>query len=237
MMLADPAVLVTTFLAGLLGSGHCFGMCGGIAGSLGALSGGGIGQRALIWAALQFNLGRLTGYACLGALAAGVMGMAGEISSFSAYGLWLRGITAMLVAVIGLNFLFSWRGLSFIEKGGAAIWRKIMPLATKTSQRHDWIGRALLGMCWGFLPCGLVYTVLITAASTGNAISGALTMFAFGAGTAPAMLGLTMAAPALSSFLSDAFVRKIVGFSLIILALWMIIPLLVAGQSVGHAHH
>ena len=46
-----------------------------------------------------------------------------------------------------------------------------------------------------------------------------------------------MAAPALSSFLSDAFVRKIVGFSLIILALWMIIPLLVAGQSVGHAHH
>ena len=237
MMLADPAVLVTAFLAGLLGSGHCFGMCGGIAGSLGALSGGGIGQRALIGPALQFNLGRLTGYACLGALAAGVMGMAGEISSFSAYGLWLRGITAMLVAVIGLNFLFSWRGLSFIEKGGAAIWRKIMPLATKISQRHDWIGRALLGMCWGFLPCGLVYTVLITAASTGNAISGALTMFAFGAGTAPAMLGLTMAAPALSSFLSDAFVRKIVGFSLIILALWMIIPLLVAGQSVGHAHH
>jgi len=236
MNVFDPAVLVTAFLAGLLGSGHCFGMCGGIAGSLGALSGG-TSKRALVLPALQFNLGRLLGYAILGAIAAGVIGAAGEIMAFKAYGKWLRVITALMVMFIGLRFLIDWRGLDLIEKGGAGIWKKIMPFATKISKRHDWLGRTGLGICWGFLPCGLVYTVLMTAASTGSSASGALTMFVFGAGTAPAMMGLTVAAPALSTFLSDKLVRRIVGFSLIVLALWMLMPLLTGGMSGGHAHH
>jgi sulfite exporter TauE/SafE len=77
----------------------------------------------------------------------------------------------------------------------------------------------------------------MTAASTGNAVSGALTMFAFGLGTAPAMFGLTVAAPALSTFLSDILVRRIVGFSLVVLALWMLMPLLAAGSAASHMHH
>ena len=93
----DPAVLVTAFLAGLLGSGHCFGMCGGIAGSLGALSGSGTGKNALVMPAIQFNLGRMVGYAILGAIAAGIVGAAGEIMALKAYGKWLRVITALMV--------------------------------------------------------------------------------------------------------------------------------------------
>jgi sulfite exporter TauE/SafE len=230
----DPAILVTAFLAGLLGSGHCFGMCGGIAGSLGALSG--MGSRSAAWPALQFNLGRLLGYAVLGALAAGILGAAGEIMALKPVGKWLRGLTALMVLLIGLRFLLDWRGLDVIEKGGSVLWRRIMPLAVRISQRHDWIGRLGLGVCWGFLPCGLVYTVLVTAASTGSAVAGGATMLAFGAGTLPAMLGLTLAAPALSTFLSDRFVRRIVGFSLVVLAAWMFLTL-VAGHSAGHANH
>ena len=232
----DPAVLVTAFLAGLLGSGHCFGMCGGIAGSLGALSGGGSKKYSLVMPALQFNLGRMLGYAIIGAVAAGIVGAAGEIMALKAYGKYLRVITALMVMFIGFRFLVDWKGLNFIEKGGAGIWKKISPLATKVSQRHDWAGRTGLGILWGFLPCGLVYTVLMTAASTGTSASGALTMFAFGAGTAPAMMGLTVAAPALSTFLSDRLVRRIVGFSLVVLAVWMLMPI-VAGAGGGHAHH
>lgn len=231
----DPAVLVTAFLAGLLGSGHCFGMCGGIAGSLGALSGINA-QKSMAWPAVQFNLGRLFGYAILGAAAAGILGAAGEIMALKPLGKWLRGLTALMVLLIGLRFLIDWRGLDIIEKGGAGIWKRIMPVAIRISQRHDWIGRLGLGLCWGFLPCGLVYTVLMTAASTGHAAGGAITMFVFGAGTLPAMLGLTIAAPALSSFLSDRLVRRIVGFSLVILAGWMILTL-VSGGGGGHAHH
>ena len=232
----DPAVLVTAFLAGLLGSGHCFGMCGGIAGSLGALSGGGASKKALVMPAIQFNLGRMIGYAILGAIAAGIVGAAGEIMQLKAYGKYLRVLTALMVLFIGIRFLVDWSGLDIIEKGGAGIWKRIRPLAAKASQRHDWIGRTGLGVLWGFLPCGLVYTVLMTAASTGAAATGALTMFAFGAGTAPAMMGLTVAAPALSTFLSDKLVRRIIGFSLIVLAIWMVLPIL-AGGGGGQAHH
>jgi len=232
----DPAVMVAAFMAGLLGSGHCFGMCGGIAGSLGALSGG-TDRRSLFLPALQFNLGRLLGYAVLGAVAAGFVGAAGEIMALKPIGRWLRLLTAVMVLLIGLRFMVDWRGLDLIEKGGAGLWRRIMPLATRISQRHDWIGRTGLGVLWGFLPCGLVYTVLMTAASTGQAAAGALTMFAFGLGTAPAMLGLTVAAPALATFLSDRLVRRIVGFSLVVLALWMAMPILAGMGASGHAHH
>lgn len=232
----DPAVLVTALLAGLLGSGHCFGMCGGIAGSLGALSGVGT-RRAMVWPAVQFNLGRLLGYTILGAIAGGILGAAGDIMALKPLGKWLRAITALLVLMIGLRFLFNWRGLDLFERSGAGLWKKIQPLAMRISQRHDWIGRTGLGLCWGFLPCGLVYTVLMTAASTGHSLSGAMTMFAFGAGTLPSMLGLTLAAPALQTFLSDRFVRRIVGFSLVVLAGWMFLTLLVAMASTHHGAH
>lgn len=235
MSLFDPAVMVTAFLAGLLGSGHCFGMCGGIAGSLGALTGQpGFGRT--VWPALQFNLGRILGYAILGAVAAGALGAAGQIIALESYAIWLRAATALMVFLIGLRFLLDRGGLNFIEKGGASLWKRVAPIAAKVSQRKDWIGRTGLGICWGFLPCGLVYTVLVTAASTGTAASGALTMFAFGLGTAPAMMGLTVAAPALSTFLGDKAVRRIVGFSLIVLAVWMLLPMVSGGQG-GHAHH
>jgi len=206
----DPALWVTAFLAGLLGSGHCFGMCGGIAGSLGALSGA--SNRGVAWPALQFNLGRLLGYALLGALAGGILGAAGEILSLKPLGKWLRGLTAVMVLLIGLRFLIDWRGVDLIEKGGAVLWRRIMPLAVRISQRHDWVGRLGLGLCWGFLP----------------AASGATTMLAFGVGTLPAMLGMTMAAPALSVFLGDRFVRRIVGFGLVVLAIWMLLTLIMS---------
>lgn len=229
----DPAVWVTAFLAGLLGSGHCFGMCGGIAGSLGALAG--TGNRSIALPALQFNFGRILGYASLGALAAGMLGAAAEIMALKPLGQWLRGLTALMVLLIGLRFLLNWRGLDLIERGGAGLWRHIMPIAARISQRHDWIGRFGLGICWGFLPCGLVYSVLVTAASTASALAGAGIMIAFGAGTLPAMLGLTVAAPALHSFLSDRYVRRIIGFSLVVLALWMFLSL--PGSPAGSRHH
>lgn len=228
----DPSVWIAAFMAGLLGSGHCFGMCGGIAGSLGAMSG--VSGRSMAAPALQFNLGRLLSYAALGALAGGILGAAGDIMALKPLGKWLRGLTALMVLLIGVRFLFDWRGLDAIERGGAGLWRRVMPLAVRVSRRHDWLGRLGLGACWGFLPCGLVYTVLMTAASTGGAVDGALTMLSFGLGTLPSMLGLTLAAPALNSFLSDRFVRRIIGFCLVVLALWMALGL-VAGHPAGHA--
>jgi sulfite exporter TauE/SafE len=227
----DPAVLSTAFLAGLLGSGHCFGMCGGIAAGLGAMSWG----RAVV-PALQFNLARLLSYAVLGLIAATVLS---GVSNLVPIGRWLRMLTAVMILLIGLKFLFNFRGIEFIERGGAGLWKKIMPFAMKAGNRQDGLGRLLLGFCWGFIPCGLVYTVLMTAASTANPVSGSVTMLAFGAGTLPAMLGLTAAAPALSTFLEDRTVRRLIGFALVVLAVWTFIMMwsAVSQGTMSHAHH
>ena len=98
-------------------------------------------------------------------------------------------------------------------------------------------GRMLLGMCWGLLPCGLVYSILVTAASTGSALEGGFTMLAFAVGTLPAMTGMTAAAPTVAAFLGDQTVRRLVGFSLLILAVWMAFPILSAWLGQEQVHH
>ena len=92
-------------------------------------------------------------------------------------------------------------------------------------------------MCWGILPWGLVYSLLLTAASTASPLAGAVTMFTFVAGTLPAMMGLTAAAPALATFLEDQTVRKIIGFALVVLAIWSLLTTLsMMGDAVHHQH-
>ncbi len=230
-------VWLSAFMAGLLGSGHCFAMCGGIAGSLGVLQGRSAraGSRQFL-AALQFNLGRITAYAGLGAILALGLGAAGDLVQVQSWGRVLRIASAVLVAMIGLHYLLDWRGVAFIERAGAGVWRKVSPLAMRASQRRDGAGRLLVGLCWGLLPCGLVYTVLVTAASTGEAAGGAVTMLAFGLGTLPAMLGLTLAAPAVSVLFRDRAFRRLVGFFLLLLAAWMIYSLGMHDGS-AHQHH
>jgi sulfite exporter TauE/SafE len=225
----DIAVLSTAFLAGLLGSGHCFGMCGGIAAGLGAMSPG----RAVI-PAVQFNLARLLSYAVLGLVAATVLS---GVTNLVPIGRWLRVITAVMILLIGLKFLFDFPGIGFLERGGAGLWKRIMPFAMKAGGRNDGWGRVLLGACWGLVPCGLVYSILVTAASTAHPATGAITMLAFGLGTLPSMLGLTVAAPALSIFLADRNVRRIIGFALVVLALWTLATLWIATQNQMHHMH
>lgn len=226
-------VLATAFLAGLLGAGHCFGMCGGIAGGLGALSSG----RSAWWSAVLFNLGRVLSYSLLGGFAALLLGAAGEALAVPAWSRWLRFVTAALIAMIGLRFLFDWKGIASIEKAGAGLWRRITPLVRRAASHPGPLGRLALGLCWGFLPCGMVYTVLLTAVSTGGFSSGFLTMLAFGAGTLPALLGMTLWAPALSGFLQDHTTRRLIGLGLLLLAIWTVFVLFGTGSGAEHHHH
>ncbi|MDZ4730804.1 MAG: sulfite exporter TauE/SafE family protein [Xanthomonadales bacterium] len=235
------AVWLTAFMAGLLGSGHCFAMCGGIAGGLGTLTHKAGSRAGAFVMALQFNSGRLIAYTLAGAFAAGLLGIFPNLSGLEFLGALLRSITALLVALIGMRYLLEWRGLDFIERLGARFWPKISPIATRLAASPGPVNRLLLGLCWGFLPCGLVYTLLLTAASTGHAIAGAGVMLAFGLGTLPSMLGLTLAAPAIASVLRDTHFRRFIGLSLILLAIWMVISLYSMGGfnpgEPGSGHH
>lgn len=223
-------VLSTAFLAGLLGAGHCFGMCGGIAGGLGALS----SRHGAAGAALVFNGARIVSYGLLGGVAASFMALTGEVLAVPGWGRALRWATAILIALIGLQFLFNLRALATIERAGGRLWARMAPAVQGAARVQGLPGRAALGLAWGFLPCGLVYTVLLTAASTGNFADGALVMLAFGAGTLPALLGMTLWAPALAALLQDRTFRRAIGVALIVLAAWSV---LMMGHPGGENMH
>jgi len=225
---------------GLLGSGHCFGMCGGIAAGLGSLPGsntnGGLAKPSAM-SALLFNFGRILSYAMLGLISAWILGGVGQALNVPKWSMLLRLATALMIFLIGVQFLFNWQTLAFIERAGAKIWKRILPVAIRAGRLPGGSGRLLLGLCWGLLPCGLVYSVLLTASATGSAVSGAGVMFAFGLGTIPSMLGMSLAAPALAAMLSDRWTRKLMGVAMILLAVLSVTLMVMRMQGQGSHQH
>ncbi len=223
----DIAALFTAFFAGLLGSGHCFGMCGGIAAGLGTIAAVDNGAatpvtRSRVSSGLLFNTGRVTSYMLLGMLSAWLAAGAGHTLAIPHWARFLRFLTALMIFAIGLRFLFNLHLLGFIEKTGAKAWKAVQPWAARASRQSGARGRFLLGLCWGLLPCGLVYSILATAAATGRPATGAVTMLFFGMGTLPSMLGMSLASPALGALLSDRWTRKLGGLAMVLLAIYSV---------------
>ncbi|RZI42740.1 sulfite exporter TauE/SafE family protein [Herbaspirillum sp. HC18] len=199
--------LLPVFMIGLLGGVHCIGMCGGIVGAFSvasarrtipihAASGAGAVSHAATFddaaRVFAYNAGRLSSYAIAGAIAGGVaqgVRTLSFVSSLQIGGYWLANL--MLIA-LGLYLMGVWRGLAYLEAGGQVVWRRVQPLV-----RHllpvDNVGKAFaLGGLWGWVPCGMVYSVLLTAMLSGSATSGAMVMLAFGAGTLPVLVTMGM---------------------------------------------
>ncbi len=236
----DLSTLLTAFFVGLLGSGHCFGMCGGIAAGLGSLpvrseSRSGKGQYTL--SATLFNVGRILSYASLGLISAWILASVGQVLNVPLWGMILRLLTALMVFLIGLQFLSGWNTLDGIERAGAKVWKHVLPLAVRASSLPGGTGRLLLGLCWGLLPCGLVYSVLLTASAAGSPVSGAIVMLAFGMGTLPSMLGMSLATPWLAAILSDQWTKKLMGAALMLLAVLSVTLMLVRMQGLGMHRH
>jgi sulfite exporter TauE/SafE len=239
-LIFDLSALFTAFFVGLLGSGHCFGMCGGIAAGLGSLPASDENQEFTkpgASSAFLFNFGRILSYAGLGLLSAWILANFGEVLNVPQWGMILRFMTAVMIFLIGLQFLFNWQTLAVIERAGSKIWKRVLPIAVKAASLPGGSGRLLLGLCWGLLPCGLVYSVLLTASAAGSAVSGAVVMLAFGLGTLPSMLGMSLAAPALAAMLSDKWAKKLMGAALILLAVLSVSLMLIRMQGKKMHHH
>ena len=236
----DLSALLTDFFVGLLGSGHCFGMCGGIAAGLGSLpvrSEAGAKAKPQAMSAFLFNLGRILSYACLGLISAWLLAKVGEVFNVPQWSMILRFLTALMIFLIGLRYLLNWQTLAAIEKAGAKVWKHVLPLAVRASSMPGGTGRLLLGLCWGLLPCGLVYSVILTASAAGSSISGAAVMLAFGVGTLPSMLGMSLAAPALAAMLGDKWTKKLMGAALILLAVISVSLMVIKMQGKQQHHH
>lgn len=177
------------FLAGVAGSMHCIGMCGGFACAIG---GDARGPAASVLRHLIYNTGRVSSYCFIGALVGYggwlLVGHAGEASMASAAQRALAALSGLLMIYIGLQFL----GLF---KHARAQWPAagIEPLAQALRRLVKAPGLApplAFGVINGFLPCPLVYAFAAQAAASGGPLQGVSIMVAFGLGTFPAMLAM-----------------------------------------------
>jgi hypothetical protein len=99
-----------------------------------------------------------------------------------------RILAGLVLIGVGTGVLFRWRPLALLERLGGRLWSRLAPLA-RIIPPNGIGGSLLLGMLWGWLPCGFVYSMLIFAALEGGAVHSAAMMLSFGLGTAPAVFG------------------------------------------------
>lgn len=179
--------IVAVFFVGLLGGVHCLGMCGSIVGIFTAQ----IPKENARWPLhLAYNGGRLASYMAAGALA-GAIGQAGLLlRDVAPVQHLLFALSSLMLIALGLYLAGIWNAVRRIEQAGGMLWRHIQPLARGLLPVTTPARALLLGALWGWLPCGLVYSVLVTALASGNVQDGALVMLAFGLGTLPNLLAI-----------------------------------------------
>jgi len=236
MDVASGGVLATlgaALLIGLVGSVHCLGMCGGIAGALGHALPPGRKVVTALHPAL-YSLGRITSYA----IAGGAVGAIGHgFARASGLGLGLRIAAGLLMIGIALHVGGLWNGMALLERAGLGVWRRLLPWAGRLG-RPDRPSRVFaIGMLWGWLPCGLVYSALATASTTGTAVSGALFMLGFGLGTLPAVVFASTLGSTSRGLLRSRATRWAAALLLALFGLWTLSGALGPLLDHGAEHH
>lgn len=211
----QTSMAITALLMGLVGGPHCVAMCGAACAGIGRAAGA-RSTRAL----LSFQLSRMAGYAAFGAIAAGsVQGLA-----------WLGTNTAVLrpvwtmfhVAALLLGAVLLWqaRQPAWIENLGQAVWRKARPALATLGPRAP----VVLGVAWALMPCGLLYSALLVASLSANALEGAAIMALFSIGTSVSLTAGPWLLLRLRSARSGAWGMRLAGLALAVTsgwALWM----------------
>ena len=205
-------------------------MCGGIIGALSASLPPDVQQNKwrLVPYLLAYNSGRIISY-----IAAGViMGALGATMLFTLspeFGhALLRWLSAVVMLLIGL-YLGGWfEKLKLIERVGRPIWRTLEPLGRRLLPVDSIWHAFLFGAVWGWLPCGLVYVVLLWSISAGSAGEAAWLMLAFGMGTLPTVLTTGILSAKFVGIIRRLPVRRMAGL--------MIIAAAIASLIYNHNH-
>ncbi|WP_006788352.1 sulfite exporter TauE/SafE family protein [Thiorhodospira sibirica] len=227
-MYAEPGTYLAAALVGFLGGVHCAGMCGGIVGALtlGVRTQENAPKTALLPYLLAYNLGRILTYTLLGALVGGVGLIAANLAHMHDLQRGLHLLAGLFMVALGLYIAGWWRGLSYLERGGGVIWRRLEPLGRTLLPVHRPRQALLLGLLWGFLPCGLVYSVLFWALSATDWLKGALLMLCFGLGTLPNLLLMGGFAVQLRPIIKHPAVRIGAGLLVLLFGVYMLGQLL-----------
>ncbi len=190
-------LLTTVFVASLLGSLHCVGMCGGFVAFYSGADGSGGSRRLLSHAA--YSGGRLAAYSILG-LAAGAIGAALDLAGS------LAGVQRVAAVAAGAVMIV-WGVFALLQIGGVKVFKHgsnstvagwLRRGISLVGHRPPVVRAAVVGLLSGVLPCGWLWAFVVTAAGTGSALGGIAVMAVFWAGTVPILLALGLGAQVLS---------------------------------------
>ena len=209
--------LGAAFLLGLAASGHCLVMCGGISAALGMASAKDARGRTRPALLATYQLGRIASYALAGLLLAGVFGGLVSLLDIESVRRTLRAVSALALLLGALVAFGRVRdpGIGI----GRKLWPKLAPLGRKLLPVNTLPRGFAFGMVWGWMPCGFVYSVLLIATLQLDAARGAMTMAAFGLGTAPALFIAAFGAERLKGFAARPGARHLAGSVLVLSAL------------------
>jgi uncharacterized protein len=241
------SLLAAAFVVGLAGGVHCVGMCGGIVAAVtlraGAVHGVSPGNGATVAAGrasasqlsfqLAFNLGRISSYVVAGAVVGAIGSLGVLLDALFPVQLALRVVASTFVVLVGLYIAgYGSSVVRGLERAGAGAWRVAQRIGGNFFP-PDTPGRAVVaGTVWGWLPCGLVYSVLATALVSGNAARGAAVMLAFGLGTLPTLVGAGLAAERLRRALQRPRVRLAAGMLVALLGLSALLSIPGLGERI-----
>jgi sulfite exporter TauE/SafE len=217
MMVDLGATMLAAFIAGFLGSAHCLVMCTGIVATLNlnTKTSAPITHQSLRYN-LLYNLGRIFSYSLGGALVAGL-----GVSLF-----WLTGLmrlrfvlqlaSGLALFVLGVYIFLNRRGFAWLDVMGLYLWRRLAPLLKHVLPITNPARAIAAGMLWGWLPCGMVYALLMMAWLSADVISGACIMVAFGLGTLPALLLTGVAIKHTRQILTSIWARRVGGLCVMV---------------------
>jgi hypothetical protein len=214
------ALLATAFLTGLAGGVHCVAMCGGIVAALNFRAPqpleathrrGGVGRH------LAYSLGRVASYAFAGAIAGGAGSLGLMYEKVLPAQLLLLVLANAIVILLGLYLAGLGTAILALERAGTVVWRGVTRLGARLTRAETWPRALGVGAAWGWIPCGLVYSVLATALVSGSALRGAAVMGAFGLGTLPNLFALGVGAASLQRFLLAPRTRLLAGLAVVAL--------------------
>jgi uncharacterized protein len=203
--------LLSAFVIGLLGSGHCVVMCGGISSMLTtAIDQNGSKKYLQV---TGYHLGRILSYSLFGA----IVGFTGSMA-IKGFGLPLDAlqiVAGIFLILLGLYIGQWFMGLTKIEAIGKYLWRFISPYTKKLIPVRNTRQALALGVLWGWLPCGLIYSTLSWSLASGSTVNGALIMLFFGLGTLPAMMTASLGILNIKPLLVNNIFRNTVALLLI----------------------
>ena len=200
--------VLSVFIVGLIGGTHCVSMCGGIVGALSLQLPGEAPQ----WRYhLAYSAGRIASYGIVGTLA-GAVGASGLLlDDVLPVQKALYLFANLLLIALGLYLANIWHIVLKLESVGGVIWQRLQPYSRKLLPVRTVPQAFALGMLWGWVPCGLVYSVVVAALASGSAVHGGAMMLAFGLGTLPNLLAMGYFARQLKLFMQHRWVRLAAG--------------------------